>query len=80
MVMRVEFYKGGDGRLCGWRRGEATPAGPALDAMYVRWQALADGDRLVVEWPVHRLPDTKSQGARRAARRRPAWRAGRGAA
>jgi hypothetical protein len=38
-----------------WRSGEGTPVGPALDAMLARWRALAVGDRLCVEWTVHRL-------------------------
>jgi hypothetical protein len=38
-----------------WRRGEPPPVGPALDAMYARWRALLDGERLVLEWPMHRL-------------------------
>ena len=39
-----------------WKRGEPTPVGPALDVMYARWLALGEGESLVVEWPVHRLP------------------------
>ena len=50
--MRVEFYKGGDGRLA-------------------RWRLLAEGERLVLEWPVRPLPGVAGQGtARRASRRR----------
>jgi hypothetical protein len=40
-----------------WRRGEATPVGPALEAMHARWRGLAQGERLVLQWPVQRLPD-----------------------
>jgi hypothetical protein len=60
-----------NGHDLAWRRGEATPVGPALDAMYHRWRALADGERLVEEWPVHRLPEELLSGRRRQARRRP---------
>jgi hypothetical protein len=38
-----------------WRRGEPTPVGPALDATYVRWRALLQGERLVLKWPMQRL-------------------------
>jgi hypothetical protein len=38
-----------------WRRGAATPMGAALDAMTARWQALAVGEPLRVEWPTRRL-------------------------
>jgi len=45
--------------------------GPTLDAMLVRWRALADGERLVLEWPVRPLPGATAQGtARHASRRR----------
>jgi hypothetical protein len=54
-----------------WQRGEATPVAPALDAMLVRWRALAEGERLVLEWPVHPLPAAGVSGAgRRAGRHR----------
>jgi len=39
-----------------WQQEKATPVGPLLDAMYDRWRALADGERLMLEWPVRRLP------------------------
>jgi hypothetical protein len=42
-----------------WRRGEATPVGPALEEMLARWRRLADGERLVLRWPVRRLSDTQ---------------------
>src|SRR4051812_45107456 len=38
-----------------WRNGEATPVAAALDAMWVRWQALPEGERLCLEWPVRRI-------------------------
>ena len=44
-----------------WRRGEPTLLGPALEAMHARWRALADGERLVLQWPVRRLPDEQLQ-------------------
>jgi hypothetical protein len=34
-----------------WRTGAATPCAEALDAVARRWEALADGEGLVVEWP-----------------------------
>jgi hypothetical protein len=40
-----------------WRRGQATLVGPALEAMLARWRGLAQGERLVLQWPVRRLPD-----------------------
>jgi hypothetical protein len=49
-----------------WRRGAATPLGPALAAMYARWKALAVGEALVVEWSVHRLAGVPEGRARRA--------------
>jgi hypothetical protein len=39
-----------------WRMGASTPAGPSLDAMLVRWSALAVGEELCVDWPIQRLP------------------------
>ena len=33
-----------------------TPVGATLDVMFARWLALGDGERLVLEWPVHPLP------------------------
>jgi hypothetical protein len=44
-----------------WRSGADTPVAPALDVMYARWLALPAGERLVVEWPVHRLPHATSR-------------------
>jgi hypothetical protein len=70
-----------NGHYIAWRRGEATPVGPALDATYARWLALADGERLALDWPVHGLPGEPPRGrAPRAARRRPVRRPRRGAA
>jgi len=42
--------------VAAWRTGTPTPAGPALDAMYARWQALPVGEELQVDWPTQRLP------------------------
>jgi hypothetical protein len=55
-----------------WLRGEPTPLAPALDAMLVRWKALAEGERLVLEWPVRPLPNTVAVAGtvRRAGRRK----------
>ena len=41
--------------VAAWRSGAATPAGPALTAMYARWQALPVGEELGVHWPKRRL-------------------------
>ena len=35
-----------------------------MDVMYARWLALAEGERLVLEWPVSALPETVSRMAR----------------
>ena len=40
-----------------WQRGNATPLRPTLDAVYAQWRALGEAERLVLEWPVHPLPD-----------------------
>jgi len=57
-----------------WKRGEATPLKPALDTMYARWLALADGERLALEWPVRPLlgplEQSRSRHAERIDRRR----------
>jgi hypothetical protein len=60
-----------NGHVSAWRRGEATPVGPALDAMYARWQALADGETIRVEWPVHRVPRAAGGMPRRPRVHRP---------
>jgi hypothetical protein len=64
-----------NGHYLAWKRGEATPLKPALDAMYARWMALAEGERLALEWPVHPLPgplpshtSRRHHGTRRADR------------
>ena len=59
-----------NGHFLAWRRGEATPVGPSLDVMYARWLALADGEPLVLEWPVHPLPGGLPRGRTRRVRRR----------
>jgi hypothetical protein len=58
-----------NGHYIAWRRGGATSVRPALDARYARWLALREGDRLVLEWPVHELPGTPSQSRRSHAAR-----------
>ena len=42
--------------VAAWRTGAPTPAGPALDTMYARWQALPVGEELRADWPPQRLP------------------------
>ena len=59
-----------NGHYLAWKRGEPTPVGAALDVMYARWLALAEGERLVLEWPVSRLPATVMRSARPHAGRR----------
>src|ERR1043165_1644329 len=38
------------------QRGSEPPLRPTLDAMYARWRALVEGERLTLEWPVRPLP------------------------
>jgi len=45
-----------NGHYQAWKRGEETPLKPALDTMYARWLALAEGERLGLDWPVTPLP------------------------
>ena len=59
-----------NGHYLAWKRGEATPLKPALDAMYARWLALTDGERLALEWPVHPLPDRLARSRSHRARQR----------
>jgi hypothetical protein len=54
-----------------WRRGAATPVGPALDAMYARWRALRVGETIRVDWPIHRLASVAGAIPRRSGIRRP---------
>jgi hypothetical protein len=51
--------------VAAWRTGAPTPVGPALAAMYVRWQALPVGEELCVDWPTQRLPRVTRGGPRR---------------
>ena len=37
-----------------WRKGDPTPLDRELEAMLRRWQALEDGDELVVQWQIER--------------------------
>jgi hypothetical protein len=51
-----------------WKTGTATPVGAALDAMLVRWRALALGDELRLNWNVqgrrgHRTRDETADDA-----------------
>jgi hypothetical protein len=39
-----------------WRKGDATPAGAALDSMLARWRALPVGEELRLDWRTRR-PD-----------------------
>jgi hypothetical protein len=39
-----------------WQRGKPTLLRDPLEAMYAQWRRLAEGERLVLEWPVHPLP------------------------
>lgn len=47
-----------NGHYLAWKRGAATPLKPVLDEMYQRWLALPNDERLVLEWPVHPLPNS----------------------
>jgi hypothetical protein len=67
-LMRTEAVAGA--HFLAWRDGKETPIRAALDTMYARWLALAEGERLVLEWPVRPLPDVLSHGSRRQASRR----------
>jgi hypothetical protein len=64
-----------NGHYQAWKRGEATPLTPALDTMYARWLALAEGERLVLEWPVQPLPSLAARS--RPSRAKSHGRAGR---
>lgn len=35
-----------------WRAGEPTPLDDELGSMLARWRALAEGDELVLRWPI----------------------------
>ena len=67
-LLRVEAVV--NAHYAAWRRKEPTPVGPVLDAMYAQWLGLADGEKLVLEWPVHRLPKASSLSRRPHAARR----------
>jgi hypothetical protein len=53
-----------------WQSGTATSLKTALDAMYARWLALRDGERLALEWPVYPLPGSAPRSQRPRAGRR----------
>ena len=50
-----------NGHYLAWKRDMTTPLKPVLDAMYARWLAVSDGERIVLEWPVHPLPGPIAQ-------------------
>ena len=58
-----------NGHYLAWKRGDSTPLKPALDAMYGRWLALGEGQRLALEWPVHPLPGQLGRRRSRARQR-----------
>ena len=58
-----------NGHYSAWKRGEATQLKPALDVMYARWLAVADGERLALEWPVRPLPSVARSLSHRSAPR-----------
>ena len=39
-----------NGHVTAWRTGAVTPAGPALEGMLARWQALRGGEELRLVW------------------------------
>src|SRR5215510_11052285 len=45
-----------NGHYLAWKRGEATPLKPVLDAMYARWLAVRECEPLTLEWQVDPLP------------------------
>ena len=49
-----------------WRAGEPTPLDNHLDSMLSRWRALADGEGLVVQWPIRRPGTRRRQDSRRS--------------
>jgi hypothetical protein len=57
-----------NGHYLAWHRKEETPVGPALDAMYARWLAVAKGGGLVLEWTMHPLPGASGGRTHRQAR------------
>lgn len=65
-----------NGHYLAWRRGIGSPLNPALDAMYARWRAVADDQKLVLEWLVHPLPHRLSYVRRSRAGRRGRYRRG----
>jgi hypothetical protein len=53
-----------NGHYLAWQRGEHTDLRAALDTMYARWLALAEGEKLTLDWPVNPLPDSTRRGER----------------
>lgn len=56
-----------------WRNGEITPAGPALDDMYTRWNEISDEEEISLVWPTQRLPQAtkvEAQTKKRSKQRR----------
>ena len=52
--------------LWAWRKGQASPLGPALDEMYSRWRALGMGEELRLEWRTERSPHSDRLSASNA--------------
>jgi hypothetical protein len=52
-----------------WRTGASTPAGPALDAMVVRWRELPVGEELHLDWRSPKLGSPRVSLERTRARR-----------
>jgi hypothetical protein len=59
-----------NGHYLAWQRGAPTPLRGALDVMYARWLALAEGEVLALEWPVNPLPGPTRRGRPHCAGRR----------
>jgi hypothetical protein len=53
-----------NGHVSAWRAGRSTPAGPALDAMLVRWRVLPVDGALHLEWRTRHLPRVKHDDRR----------------
>jgi hypothetical protein len=49
-----------------WRAGQPTPLDIELDSMLSRWRALADGEELVLAWPIHHSATHRRQHSRRS--------------
>jgi len=49
-----------------WRAGEPTPLDDALNSMLSQWRALADGEELMLRWPIHPQAARRRQHSRRS--------------